>query len=137
MHSDRTSAVTVGPGGLNLAPYARLICRGADFEAHYVQLMLVVERTLLPLRLAAAAFVRTPWDDGTSPHITEMVLDAIPIAIQQTHLILTSGQVLLPFVDAPHIASDGINCMDIAPDKEQWYTTLLVNQDASPFQDVY
>ena len=44
--------------------------------------MILVEQTLLPLRLAAAAFVRT--------------------------LDLTSGQVLYPFADAPHIVNDGI-----------------------------
>ena len=94
--------------GLNLAPYARLISRQTDYEIHYVQLMIVVEQTRLPLRLAAAAFMRTPWDDGTCPRIAEMVLDAIPLAIHKSSILLTSGQVLYPFADAPHIANDGI-----------------------------
>ena len=108
MHPDWASSVAVGPGGLNLTPYARTICRRADLEIHYVQLMLTVEQTLVPLRLAAAAFVRNSWDDGTSPCISEMVLEAIPPAILKTHLILTNGQALFPFVDTPHIGNDGI-----------------------------
>lgn len=54
MHSEGASAVAVGPGGINLAPHARLISRQADYEVRYVQLMLAVEQTLLLLRLAAA-----------------------------------------------------------------------------------
>ena len=52
--------------------------------------------------------VEAPWDDGTCPRIAEMVLDAIPLAIHKSSLILTSGQALYPFAEAPHIANDGI-----------------------------
>ena len=47
---------------------------------HYVQIMIGVEQIQVPLRLAAAVFLRTPWDDGTSPRISEMVLVAVPLA---------------------------------------------------------
>ena len=108
MQSSRVASVAVGPGGLNLTPYARTICRRADCEVHYVQLMIGVEQIQAPLRLAAAVFLRTPWDDGTSPRISEMVLVAVPLAIQRWHLILANGQALYPFTDAPHIGSDGV-----------------------------
>ena len=103
-----------GPG-VSTLPVC-LISRQTDYEIHYVQLMIVVEQTLLPLRLAAAAFTRTPWDDGTSPRIPEMVSEAIPLAIQKSSLILTSGQVLYPFADAPHIVT-GSSCTGEVPHK--------------------
>ena len=108
MPAERTLAVAVGPGGLDFAPYSRLISRQTDYEIYYVQLNVIIAQTLLPPRLAAAAFLRAPWDDGTCPRIAEMVVEAIPPEIQRSFLVLTSGQVLYPFVDSPHIAHDGI-----------------------------
>lgn len=40
-----------------------LVCRKPDYEIHYVQLMITVDQTTLPLRLAAAVFFRQPWED--------------------------------------------------------------------------
>ena len=90
MPTERTLAVAVGPGGLNFTPYSRLVSRQPDYEIHYVQLNVIIAQTLLPLRLAAAAFLRAPWDDGTCPRIAEMVVEAIPVEIQRSSLILTS-----------------------------------------------
>ena len=108
MPAERTLAVAVGPGGLNFTPYSRLVSRQPDYEIHYVQLNIIIAQIQLPLRLAVAAFLRAPWDDGTRPRIAEMVVAAIPVEIQRSSLILTSGQVLFPFDDSPHITHDGI-----------------------------
>ena len=108
MPVERTQAVAVGPGGLNLTPFSRLVCRQPDYEIHYVELNIIIAQAQLPLRLAVAAFLRAPWDDGTCPRIAEMVAVAIPVEIQRSSLILTSGQVLFPLDDSPHITHDGI-----------------------------
>ena len=108
MPVERTQAVAVGPGGLNLTPFSRLVCRQPDYEIHYVELNIIIAQRQLPLRLAVAAFLRAPWDDGTCPRIAEMVAVAIPVEIQRSSLILTSGQVLFPLDDSPHITHDGI-----------------------------
>ena len=70
--------------------------------------MITVDQVILPLRLAAAVFLRPPLDEGTSPRISEMALVAIPPAILRCHLILPNGQILYPFVDVLHVVSDGI-----------------------------
>ena len=63
---------------------------------HYVQLNVTVAHAQLPLRLAVAAFLRTPMDDGTCPLLTEMAVVAIPDEIRKSSLVLTSGQALFP-----------------------------------------
>ena len=73
MSVGRALAVEVGPGGLNFTPFSRLVCRQPDYEVHFVQLNIIIAHTQLPLRLAVAAFLRAPLDDGTCPPIAEMV----------------------------------------------------------------
>ena len=102
---EHARTVAVGPGGLNLTPFSRLVCGHSDCEIHYVQLNVKVARAQLPLRLAVAAFLRTPMVDGTCPSLTEMAVAAIP---EEIPLVLTSGQVLFPFEDSPHITHDGV-----------------------------
>ena len=101
-------AVEVGPGGLNLTPFSRLVCRHPDYEIHFVQFNIMIAHTQLPLRLAVAAFLRTALDDGTCPPLTEMVVAAVPEEMRKSSLVLTSGQVLCPFEDSPHITHDGV-----------------------------
>ena len=96
MSVEHARPVTVGPGGLDLTPFSRLVCRHSDYEIHYVQLNVIVAHTQLPLRLSVAAFVRTPMDDGTCPSLTEMAVVAIPDEIRKSSLVLTSGQALFP-----------------------------------------
>ena len=98
----------VGPGGINCTPFSRLVCRQPDYEVHFVQLNVNIAHTQLPLRLAVAAFLRAPLDDGTCPSITEMEVTAVPAEMRRSSLALTSGQVLFPFEDSPHITHDGI-----------------------------
>ena len=98
----------IGPGGLDLSPFARMIYQRPDGEVHFVQLNASVAQRQLPLRLAVAGFPRTPLDDGTCPRISEMQLVAVPAEIRRSYLVLTSGQVLFPFEDSPHITHDGI-----------------------------
>ena len=62
----------------------------------------------LPLHLAVAGFPRTPLDDGTCPRISEMQLVAVPAEMRRSSLVLTSGQVLFPFEDSPHITHEGV-----------------------------
>lgn len=71
----------------------------------------------LPLRLAAAVFLRPPWEGHASPALAEMTLTAIPTAVQRCFLILANGQLLYPFVDAPHVTSDGIILHGQSPSK--------------------
>ena len=99
MSVEHARAVAVGPGGLNLTPFSRLVCRHPDYEVHFVQLNIMIARTQLPLRLAVAAFLRT---------LTEMVVAAVPEEMRKSSLVLTSGQVLFPFEDSPHITHDGV-----------------------------
>ena len=68
----------IGPGGLDLSPFARMIYKHLDGEVHFVQLNVIVAQRQLPLRLAVAGFPRTPLDDGTCPRISEMQLVAVP-----------------------------------------------------------
>ena len=98
----------IGPGGLDLSPFARMIYKHPDGEVHFVQLNVIVAQRQLPLRLAVAGFPRTPLDDGTCPRISEMQLVAVPAEICRSYLVLTSGQVLFPFEDSPHITHDGV-----------------------------
>ena len=98
----------IGPGGLDLSPFARMIYKHPDGEVHFVQLNINVAQRQLPLRLAVAGFPRTPLDDGTCPRISEMQLVAVPAEICRSYLVLTSGQVLFPFEDSPHITHDGV-----------------------------
>ena len=98
----------IGPGGLDLSPFARMIYKHPDGEVHFVQLNVIVAQRQLPLRLAVAGFPRTPLDDGTCPRISEMQLVAVPAEIRRSYLVLTSGQVLFPFEDSPHITHDGV-----------------------------
>ena len=70
--------------------------------------VLMIAHTQLPLRLAVAAFLRTPLDDGTCLSITEMVVAAVPEEMRKSSPVLTSGQVLFPFDDSPHITHDGV-----------------------------
>ena len=108
MSVEHARPVAVGPGGLDLTPFSRLVCRHSDYEIHYVQLNVTVAHAQLPLRLAVAAFLRAPMDDGTCPLLTEMALVAIPDEIHKSSLVLTSGQVLFPFEDSPYITHDGV-----------------------------
>ena len=108
MSVEHARAVEVGPGGLNLTPFSRLVCRHPDYEIHFVQLNVMIAHTQLPLRLAVAAFLRTPLDDGACPPLTEMVVAAVPEEMRKSSLVLTSGQVLFPFEDSPHITHDGV-----------------------------
>ena len=108
MSVERARAVEVGPGGLNFTPFSRLVCRQPDYEIHFVQLNVIIAHTQFPLRLAVAAFLRTPLDDGTCPSIAEMVVAAVPEEMRKSSLVLTSGQVLFPFEDSPHFTHDGI-----------------------------
>ena len=98
----------VGPGGLDLTPLSRLVYRHPDGEVHFVQLNVMLAHRQLPLRLAVAGFPRTPLDDGTCPRISEMQLVAVPAEMRRSSLVLTSGQVLFPFEDSPHITHDGV-----------------------------
>ena len=98
----------IGPGGLGLSPFARMIYKHPDGEVHFVQLNVIVAQRQLPLRLAVAGFPRTPLDDGTCPRISEMQLVAVPAEMRRSYLVLTSGQVLFPFEDSPHITHDGV-----------------------------
>ena len=108
MSVEHARAVEVGPGGLNFTTFSRLVCRRPDYEIHFVQLNVMIAHTQLPLRLAVAAFLRTPLDDGACPSITEMVVAAVPDEMRKSSLVLTSGQVLFPFEDSPHITHDGV-----------------------------
>ena len=98
----------VGPGGLDLTPFSRLVYRHPDGEVHFVQLNVMLAHRQLPLRLAVAGFPRTPLDDGTCPRISEMQLVAVPAEMRRSSLVLTSGQVLFPFEDSPHITHEGV-----------------------------
>ena len=108
MSVEHARPVAAGPGGLDLTPFSRLVCRHSDYEIHYVQLNVTVANTQLPLRLAVAAFVRTPMDNGACPLLTEMAVVAIPAEIRKSSLVLTSGQVLFPFEDSPYITHNGV-----------------------------
>ena len=85
-----------------------MIYKHPDGEVHFVQLNVNVAQRQLPLRLAVAGFPRAPLDDGTCPRISEMQLVAVPAEICRSYLVLTSGQVLFPFEDSPHITHDGV-----------------------------
>ena len=98
----------VGPGGLDLTPFARQIYKHPDVEVHFVQINIKLAQRQLPLRLAAAGFPRTPIEDGTCPRILEMQLVAVPPEMRRSTLVLPSGQVLFPFEDSPHITNDGV-----------------------------
>ena len=53
----------IGPGGLDLTPFARLVFGHPDGEVHFVQIKVMLAQRQLPLRLAVAGFPRTPLDD--------------------------------------------------------------------------
>ena len=108
MSVEHARPVAAGPGGLDLTPFARLVCRHSDYEIHYVQLNMTVANIQLPLRLAVAAFVRTPMENDACPSLTEMAVVAIPDEIRKSSLVLTSGQVLFPFEDSPYITHNGV-----------------------------
>lgn len=103
-----TAPIVVRQGGLNLTEYARTVWRNTDYEVQYAQLMVEVDNTPVPIRLAAAAFQRLPWNDGTGSGLPEMRLEAIPAPIRRRYVIQGSGQTLYPFEDAPHVVHDGI-----------------------------
>ena len=107
MSVEHARPVAAGPGGLDLTPFARLVCRHSDYEIHYVQLNMTVANIQLPLRLAVAAFVRTPMETDACPSLTEMAVVAIPDEICKSSLVLTSGQVLFPFEDLSLIHISG------------------------------
>ena len=98
----------VGPGGLDLTPFARQIYKHPDVEVHFVQINIKLAQRQLPLRLAAAGFPRTPIEDGTCPRILEMQVVAVPPEMRRSTFVLPSGQVLFPFEDSPHITNDGV-----------------------------
>ena len=106
--AERTLPMEIGSGGLDLTPFARLVHKHPDGEVHFVQINVMVAQRQLPLRLAVAGFPRTPLDDGTRPRISEMQLVAVPAEMRRSYLVLTSGQVLFPFEDSPHITHDGV-----------------------------
>ena len=124
MSVERALAVEVGPGGLNFTPFSRLVCRQPDYEVHFVQLNVIIAHTQLPLRLAVAAFLRAPLDDGTCPPIAEMVVAAVPVEMRRSSLVLTSGQVLFPFEDSPHITHGIILHGRSAPQRAMVYRIL-------------
>ena len=123
----------VGPGGQGLTPFSRLVYRHPDGEVHFVQLNVMLAHRQLPLRLAVAGFPRTPLDDGTCPRISEMQLVAVPAETRRSSLVLTSGQVLFPFEDSPHITHDGVllhgRC---APQRAMVYRILQQAECLSP-----
>ena len=104
----RVFRMEVGPGGLDLTPFARQVCKHPDVEVHFVQINVMLAQRQLPLRLAAAGFPRTPIEDGTCPRISEMQLVAVPPEMRRSTFVLPSGQVLFPFEDSPHITHDGV-----------------------------
>ena len=111
----------IGPGGLDLSPFARMIYKHPDGEVHFVQLNVNVAQRQLPLRLAVAGFPRAPLDDGTCPRISEMQLVAVPAEICRSYLVLTSGQVLFPFEDSPASHMMAFSCMGGVPHKGQQF----------------
>ena len=104
----RVFRMEVGPGGLDLTPFARQVYKHPDVEVHFVQINVMLAQRQLPLRLAAAGFPRTPIEDGTCPRISEMQLVAVPPEMRRSTFVLPSGQVLFPFEDSPHITHDGV-----------------------------
>ena len=106
--AERALQMEIGSGGLDLTPFARLVYKHPDGEVHFVQINVMLAQRQLPLRLAVAGFPRTPLDDGTCPRISEMQLVAVPNEMRRSSLVLTSGQVLFPFEDSPHITHDGV-----------------------------
>ena len=106
--AERALIMEVGPGGLDLTPFSRLVYRHPDGEVHFVQLNVMLAHRQLPLRLAVAGFPCTLLDDGTCPRISEMQLVAVRAEMRRSSLVLTSGQVLFPFEDSPHITHDGV-----------------------------
>lgn len=108
MPAEHALTVRVGPRGLNLTPFSRLVSKQSDHEIQYVQLNITLADTQFPLRLAVAAFLRAPWDDGTCPRVAEMIVTAVPVEMQRSSITLTSGQVLFPFTESPYITQDGI-----------------------------
>ena len=125
----------IGSGGLDLSPFARMIYKHPDGEVHFVQLNVIVAQRQLPLRLAVACFPRTCLDDGTCPRISEMQLVAVPAEVRRSYLVLTSGQVLFPFEDSPHITHDGVllhgRC---APQRAMVYRILQQAECFSPHE---
>ena len=119
----------VGPGGLDLTPFARQIYKHPDVEVHFVQINVKIAQRQLPLRLAAAGFPRTPIEDGTCPRILEMQLVAVPPEMRRSTLVLPSGQVLFPFEDSPHITMMVSSCMAGVPYKGQLFIAFFNNQN--------
>ena len=123
----------IGSGGLDLTPFARLVYKHPDGEVHFVQINAMLAQRQLPLRLAVAGFTRTPLEDGTCPRISEMQLVAVPAEMRGSCLVLTSGQVLFPFEDSPHITHDGVllhgRC---APQRAMVYRILQQAECLSP-----
>ena len=73
MSAERALTMEIGPGGLDLTPFARLVYRHPDGEVHFVQTNVMLAQRQLPLRLAVAGFPRTPLDDGTCPRIGDAI----------------------------------------------------------------
>ena len=123
------------PGGLNFTHYSRLISRPADYEIHYVQLNVIIAQTLLPLRLAAAAFLRAPWDDGTCPRIAEMVVEAIPIEIQGPpwHSPVDKYFIHLRTLHTSRMMES--SCTGEVPNNEQWCTVSFTKR-VSPLSHI-
>ena len=123
----------IGSGGLDLTPFARLVYRRPDGEVHFVQINVMLAQRQLPLRLAVAGFPRTPLGDGTCPRISEMQVVAVPAEMRRSSLVLTSGQVLFPFEDSPHITQD---CVPLhgrcAPQRAMVYRILQQAECLSP-----
>ena len=113
--------------------FARLVYKHPDGEVHFVQINVMLAQRQLPLRLAVAGFTRTPLEDGTCPRISEMQLVAVPAEMRRSSLVLTSGQVLFPFEDSPHITQDGVllhgRC---APQRAMVYRILQQAECLSP-----
>ena len=81
--------IAIGPQGLDLTPFARLVSRREDCEVQYVQLVITVNQVTIPLRLAVATFFRISWEGHPGSTVAEWTLLAIPGAVQQCFLVLT------------------------------------------------
>ena len=117
----------VGPGGLDLTPFARQIYKHPDVEVHFVQINVKLAQRQLPLRLAAAGFPRTPIEDGTCPRILEMQVVAVPPEMRRSTFVLPSGQVLFPFEDSSQMMV--FSCMVGVPYKGQLFIVSSNNQN--------
>ena len=119
----------VGPGGLDLTPFARQIYKHPDVEVHFVQINVKLAQRQLPLRLAAAGFPRTPIEDGTCPRILEMQLVAVPPEMRRSTFVLPSGQVLFPLKIHHTSQMMVFSCMVGVPYKGQLFIAFSNNQN--------